>query len=118
MALNCDGIIEQLLAVKGARPGTCVALSDKEAAALVAAAEEVVTEQPMLLELAAPLQIVVDIHGQFLDLLRLFEFRGLPPNARYLFLGDYVDRGPNGERKLPPPDAAAAPHAHWRHCRS
>lgn len=96
MASMCDAVIEKLLAVKGARPGTCVALSDKEAAALVAAAEEAVTSQPMLLELSAPLQIVGDIHGQFLDLLRLFEFKGLPPDARYLFLGDYVDRGPNG----------------------
>ena len=96
MASMCDGIIERLLAVKSARPGTCVALSDKEAAALVAAAEEAVSSQPMLLELTAPLQIVGDIHGQFMDLLRLFEFKGLPPDARYLFLGDYVDRGPNG----------------------
>ena len=37
--------------------------------------------------------IVGDLHGSIHDMLRIFSVNGYPPKVKYLFLGDYVDRG-------------------------
>jgi len=90
---NVDRIIAQLLEVKGAKPGQQVNLTESEIRWLAMTARAIFEQQPVLLELEAPVKIVGDIHGQYYDLLRLFDYGGFPPEANYLFLGDYVDRG-------------------------
>jgi len=92
-SLAVDEIISSLLQVRSARPGKEVQLPERQITLLCHAARDVFIQQPILLELEAPLKIVGDVHGQYYDLLRLFEYGGFPPEANYLFLGDYVDRG-------------------------
>ncbi|KAJ5069300.1 serine/threonine-protein phosphatase pp1-alpha catalytic subunit [Anaeramoeba ignava] len=92
---DVDSIIERLVAMKDSKikdPG----LTEKEIRTLCEKAREIFLSQPILLELEAPIKICGDIHGQYYDLLRLFEYGGFPPEANYLFMGDYVDRGLNG----------------------
>jgi len=93
---KCDVIIEKLLAVRDKKPGTTVQLTNDEVEFIVVESKKVLINQPGLLELEAPIQICGDIHGQYHDLLRMFEYCGFPPDANYLFLGDFVDRGKNG----------------------
>lgn len=68
-------------------------LKNIEITTICQAAREVFLSQPTLIELSPPVKIVGDVHGQYSDLIRLFEMSGFPPSSNFLFLGDYVDRG-------------------------
>ena len=91
--MNVDDIIEKLLSVRGNKPGKQVDLKEEEIKFLIDKSYQIIKEQKMLVELEAPLHVCGDIHGQYYDLLRIFEHCGYPGEYNYLFLGDYVDRG-------------------------
>ncbi|KAI9227342.1 MAG: serine/threonine-protein phosphatase PP-Z1 [Piptocephalis tieghemiana] len=92
--VNIDHIIQRLLeAGYSGKVSKNLCLKSAEVIAICNLAREIFLSQPSLLELSAPVKIVGDIHGQYSDLLRLFEMCGYPPAANFLFLGDYVDRG-------------------------
>lgn len=91
---DLDDMIKRLIDAGYAGKVTkTVCLKNAEITAICQAAREVFLSQPALLELSPAVKIVGDVHGQYTDLIRLFEMCGFPPNANYLFLGDYVDRG-------------------------
>lgn len=74
-------------------------LDSYEVGELCYTAEQIFMQEPTVLQLRAPVKIFGDLHGQFGDLMRLFDEYGFPSTAGdityidYLFLGDYVDRG-------------------------
>jgi len=53
------------------------------------------SDEPNMLNLSSNIHIFGDIHGQYCDLIRFIDMIGLPPKVKFLFLGDYVDRGDN-----------------------
>ena len=60
---------------------------------LVIQVKEILREEPNVVPLNAPLTICGDVHGQFPDLIELLDIGGKIGQAKFLFLGDYVDRG-------------------------
>lgn len=93
-SIDLDEMITRLLdAGYSTKVTKAVCLKNAEITAICTAVREVFLSQPALVELSAPVKIVGDIHGQYTDLIRMFEMCGFPPSSNFLFLGDYVDRG-------------------------
>lgn len=71
----------------------CEPLKENEVKSLCQKALEVLVEESNVQRVDAPVTICGDIHGQFYDLMELFQVGGDCPQQNYLFMGDFVDRG-------------------------
>jgi len=68
-------------------------LTDECARMLISKCRDLLKKEPNVVRVKAPTVVIGDLHGQFYDLLSIFDVAGPPPDTQYVFLGDYVDRG-------------------------
>jgi serine/threonine-protein phosphatase PP1 catalytic subunit len=85
---DIDGCIDALLAFRPSQRRPII--SEKDVRAMADECKGVLMEQPAMLELNAPIRVVGDVHGQFMDLLRLFGTCLTAPNVEGLSWADFA----------------------------
>ncbi|ORZ02357.1 serine/threonine specific protein phosphatase [Syncephalastrum racemosum] len=83
--MDVDACIESIKA--------CKYLPENDMRQLCNKLKEILAEESTVVPVRAPVTLCGDIHGQFYDLLKLFEVGGDVPDTSYIFMGDFVDRG-------------------------
>jgi len=71
----------------------CKPLLEDQVKALCEKAREILSTESNVQAVRSPVTVCGDIHGQFYDLMELFQVGGECPDTNYLFMGDFVDRG-------------------------
>ena len=85
MSLDIDRLLAEIM--------ECKPLAERDLRMLCEKMKDICMEENNVQPVAAPVVVCGDIHGQFQDLVELFKTGGEIPDTRYIFMGDYVDRG-------------------------
>ncbi|KAH9942708.1 Metallo-dependent phosphatase [Amylocystis lapponica] len=68
-------------------------LTEEQCLWVLSQTTDLMSQEPNMLQVESPVIVCGDIHGQYYDLMKIFEVGGTFDDNNYLFLGDYVDRG-------------------------
>ncbi|XXQ35363.1 Serine/threonine-protein phosphatase [Plasmodiophora brassicae] len=85
MKADLDVWVEQLM--------RCQCLAEDDLRVLCLRVKALLMEESNVQPVRSPVTVCGDIHGQYFDLLELFRKGGPVPSTRYVFMGDFVDRG-------------------------
>ncbi|CAE7574659.1 gsp-1, partial [Symbiodinium natans] len=88
--LDVMGLLERL---RSSKPRTEWPISQEDLEKVVDLAVEIFLSEPCLVDLAAPVNVCGAVMGNFQQLCWIFDRLGDPGQAKYVFLGSYVDRG-------------------------
>jgi serine/threonine-protein phosphatase 6 catalytic subunit len=75
-------------------------LTEREVRIVCCKVKEILAEESNVEPVSTPVTVAGDLHGQFYDVLELFKKGGQLPNTRYIFIGDFVDRGAHSVETL------------------
>lgn len=92
-SVDVDAFIATLLSARSFKYEKTVPMNEADILGVVKKARDIFIKEKITLQIKGPITICGDTHGQFYDVLKMFEMGGYPPDTSYLFLGDYVDRG-------------------------
>ncbi|OHS94107.1 Serine/threonine-protein phosphatase PP1 [Tritrichomonas foetus] len=90
-----EDTLELILNTKTLDDGDYIQLNNGYLFSILKLAQKVLLDDDILLKIEPPTIVVGDLHAQYNSFRKVLDIGGNPENSKYVFLGDYIDRGSN-----------------------